>query len=506
MTSYPRQSEMQRQGSALRAQLHGLRCGLKPKPPHNGASLLELERQAAAWAQMLADLIVAIALIASHGLDSVRRRAAEAARARHTASGQEGRLLSKGWKQVTIRLHFGRELQLWTPYYRVDTGHTSDGAPKGRGQAGAGCYPVLEQLGVQHRVTPALTEHIARQAILCSSYQEAVENLERHGVKIPMTTFIPVAVQMGQRALDRRDAELQAACLRPLPATTALAGRRVQVSIDGGRAKTRQTQDTRPIGRNGRRPVDYSWREPRVVTVHVFDDDGQMCSDVLYEVCIDHADGVLKMLTGLLRMLGAHKAAEVVFISDGASWIWQRLDKVVKDSGICPNRVRYILDFYHAAEHIHDALKACKDVGEEERKAEFGRMKGLLLNEEWGAEMVIAELKARARGRRAKPINKEIRFLSTYIEHMEYFKHRKASRPIGSGVVESAVRRVINLRFKSASMAWREDNLEPLLYLRAILKAGHWERFILADVHNRHWVDPDIFRKSIDEYEKRKAA
>ena len=65
---------------------------------------------------------------------------------------------------------------------------------------------------------------------------------------------------------------------------------------------------------------------------------------------------------------------------------------------------------------------------------------------------------------------------------------RAQALPIGSGVVESAVRRVVNLRFKSASMFWREDHLEPLLALRALLKSGRWEDFIQAEQQNRFWL------------------
>jgi hypothetical protein len=47
--------------------------------------------------------------------------------------------------------------------------------------------------------------------------------------------------------------------------------------------------------------------------------------------------------------------------------------------------------------------------------------------------------------------------------------------PIGSGAIESAVRRVINLRVKSNSTYWLRENAETMIRLRAWLKAGRAE-------------------------------
>jgi hypothetical protein len=44
--------------------------------------------------------------------------------------------------------------------------------------------------------------------------------------------------------------------------------------------------------------------------------------------------------------------------------------------------------------------------------------------------------------------------------------------PIGSGAIESAVRRVINLRVKSNGMYWLRENAETMIRLRSWIKAG----------------------------------
>jgi hypothetical protein len=51
---------------------------------------------------------------------------------------------------------------------------------------------------------------------------------------------------------------------------------------------------------------------------------------------------------------------------------------------------------------------------------------------------------------------------------------------IGSGQVESAARRVINLRFKAPGSFWTETTLSGLMYLRAAFKAGRWDAVMMG--------------------------
>ena len=87
-------------------------------------------------------------------------------------------------------------------------------------------------------------------------------------------------------------------------------------------------------------------------------------------------------------------------------------------------------------------------------------------------------------------VNKEIDYLTKHVDHVNYADLRAAHLPIGSGVVESAAKCVINLRFKSASQCWREGHLEELMYLRAIVKSGRWDDAMRAQLEGRHFLVP----------------
>lgn len=59
-------------------------------------------------------------------------------------------------------------------------------------------------------------------------------------------------------------------------------------------------------------------------------------------------------------------------------------------------------------------------------------------------------------------------------EHLDYATFRRRKLPIGSGALESAIRRVINLRMKGNSLFWKEGNAEGMLVLRGLVLSRRW--------------------------------
>ena len=58
---------------------------------------------------------------------------------------------------------------------------------------------------------------------------------------------------------------------------------------------------------------------------------------------------------------------------------------------------------------------------------------------------------------------------------LAYDQFRRQGVPLGSGAVESAIRRVINLRLKGPGLMWLAENAEGALVLRAAAVTGRWE-------------------------------
>lgn len=469
-------------------------AALRGPYPRGPEEMLEVEATRRAVGRDLADSLIVRDIVRAHLDEALVREAVAEGRERLTEERGVRYVKNPGDRRVTILLPGGLKLRLWTPYLRP-TRKGMRGRPRGngkRGKGGAGSYPVLERLGIVARVTPLTCSMICRQTVLCSSYEETLEQVRRDGLEIDDTTLVRVAVATGAKALGLRDLALADARAVPLPEESPVAGRRIRLSVDGGRARTRKKRKYARKGKNGRRPFTLEWKEPRVMTLDVLDEQGEMDRSwkPIYETSLGDADEVFALMVGLLRLIGANQAAQVVFVSDGAEWIWNRVDQLFKEAEIPPDRVRLVLDYYHGTEHISDALQACKNLKTKERNALFEDLRRLLLRP-GGAQRVIDRLRKLARGRRGTKVNKEIRYLEGHLDHMRYAELRAEKVPIGSGVVESAVRRVLNLRFKAASICWKPGHLGPLLYLRAILKAGRWDDFMRARLQGRHWLSSE---------------
>ena len=462
------------------------------RPVTNGEEFLAFERAAEALGREVSDRLVEAKILDAHVDRDARRVAGKEARARFREAGELRRIDNMGPRPASVRLSGGKVLRVKTPYYRPSRKGLVGRPRTKRGPDGSGCYPVLERLGIRDGVTPLTRSKISRQIVQCGSYAEAVDQLRSDGLELDVSTLVRVAVATGSAALERRDAEVARALEAPLPERSLVEGKRVRVSVDGGRSRTRNTHTERRKRKNGRRAFEVPWREPRLITIDVLTDEGKLDPEIppIYEADLGSADRLFDLLAGLLRMLGAHKAAEIVFVSDGADWIWDRVERLIERAGLIPERVHKILDFYHASEHISDALKACKNLSDKERRAKHKALCRTLLEPD-GIDEVIRELSALARGRRGKQVNKEIRYLKKHVAHMQYAAWKAMNVPIGSGVVESAIRRVINLRFKAASTFWREDNLAALLCLRCALKAGRWDALIIAHLRSRYWLTMD---------------
>src|SRR5207244_7714800 len=97
-----------------------------------------------------------------------------------------------------------------------------------------------------------------------------------------------------------------------------------------------------------------------------------------------------------------------------------------------------------------------------------------------GVEVVQEALRTLATTCRNKAITRALGYVETHAQRMRYVTLEARKLPIGSGQVESAVRRVVNLRFKAPGSFWRETTVSGLMHLRAAFKAGRWDEIMIG--------------------------
>lgn len=107
-------------------------------------------------------------------------------------------------------------------------------------------------------------------------------------------------------------------------------------------------------------------------------------------------------------------------------------------------------------------------------KVDFNYFKDLLFS---GKITKIAdEVKSLLKVRSTSKIMKKLKsYFVSNESRMQYATNRAKKYPIGSGVIESAIRRVINMRVESPGSFWKLGYAETVIYLRAQLLYGRWK-------------------------------
>jgi hypothetical protein len=354
-------------------------------------------------------------------------------------------------------------------------------ADKEKSERVVGLYPELAVLGFGKGCSPALQYKVARLVALSPSIEIARQELRREGIELDKKTVRRIAEQLGCQLLELRRRELFQWRAGLLPAGREFAGRRVAVQIDGGRTRLREAKKgkrNRRRKKGAREKFDTPWREPKALIIFEFDEHGKMVKkerQPLIDGTFLGPDHLVELVAFHLHRLGVADAESVVFISDGARWIWDRLEWIEDKAGLDPSRTTHVLDFCHAAHHISLALEALGLEGGK-RRAMYVRLRKLLHQSRY--EEVLSELIRLAYGRPIEDkVWPEIRYLRRHGDagHLQYKTFRRRGLPCGSGAIESTIRRVINLRLKGNSIYWLQQNAEGIFAIRALLLCDRWE-------------------------------
>lgn len=300
---------------------------------------------------------------------------------------------------------------------------------------------------------------------MLSSFEEVSDLFEDRGISVGVNTVRNIAKQFAFRArtANRIDG---------IELPERLDGRRVVISTDGGRIRIRKDKRG-PKTPKGRSRYRTDWREPKLLIIYVVDEQGKAdrCFLPYIEATLNGPDAVFGMISYYLKKLAIDRAEQVMFIADGARWIWTRFKELAKNLNL-GGRIYQLVDFYHAVEHLGKVAELKKSWKPSERKRWVRKHRQLLLKGQ--IDQVIESIKSICQGRISKQLNRERNYFIRNKDRMRYSEICKQKLPIGSGAVESAIRRVINLRLKGASIYWLKETAEAMLMLRSYYKAGRW--------------------------------
>lgn len=321
--------------------------------------------------------------------------------------------------------------------------------------------------GCLKNATPMYYSQVSIMSVLCPSFEVSKALLDKLNIKAAYNRIRALSEQLGTNCLEDRVGNI-------LDENESLAGKRVVISVDGGRTRVRDNIE----GTGAYPKYGTPWKEPKLLVISTIGGDGKTPKGVLpiYDSVLGNCDKCFELMAKYLRKLEIEKAREVQFVADGATWIWNRAKQMLLGLGVEKEKVTETVDYYHAVEHLTGLVDSFPAKVKREQGAKlFVKFKQYLWNgETWKIIDAVKNMKVRA----TKKVMGKLTYFLKNEKRMRYGCFRAKKQLCGSGIVESAIRRVINMRFKCPSSFWDIKNLEPLIYLRSALLSNRWDILI----------------------------
>ncbi len=324
--------------------------------------------------------------------------------------------------------------------------------------AGWGFSPLDKELGLlpQSPLLPRVAEALVR---LCAwmPFAKAEELLaDLSGATVSRSTARRQALAAGA-ALVAAETAAAEWIIAEAPEQTAPAAAHQQVSIDGAMVPLRAGE----------------WAEVKTIAIGTVSagSDGEPRATKLsyFSRLADHIT-FTRLATLETHRRGTERAQRLTAVTDGAEWIQECLDVQ------CPTATR-VIDWGHSSGYVGAAARALFDDDAEQADWRQAQLQELRYGR---PEAVIEELCRQltalpAATETAEAVSGSLLYLARRLDQIQYACFRAHGLPIGSGIVESANKLVVEARLKGAGMRWRRTNVDPMLALRnAVCSEGRW--------------------------------
>ena len=349
--------------------------------------------------------------------------------------------------------------------------------------SGQGWAPLDERLGIKRGHTPGcqyfLSQFAARQAH-AEGVRQFHEVFRADGGELLSEKKAFTMVQEVTEGLERQrqqevDNYLQTAAG---PELHEPIGGTVAVCIDAGKMPVRGKER---VDDAGKKRYEREYRDAKVAVVAAAEWDAeeqeaQCSSKPSYVAASEHADQFFPRIeVELKRRCREGEARQLVVLADGAGWIWDRAGTLAE--GV--PQVWYILDFWHACEHLAEASRSVYGEGSKQAEECFQRWRTMLRGSRVGE--VIEDLEQLRDGvglsaRQRHEVQGEINYLRSNQGRMDYRRYRRERLPIGSGTVESTCKNMVGARLKGSGMIWSLGGAQGMLQLCTSVKSGRFKR------------------------------
>jgi hypothetical protein len=215
-----------------------------------------------------------------------------------------------------------------------------------------------------------------------------------------------------------------------------------------------------PGKRKGKRPRD--WKEMRLVAARAKDS-----AVTVYAAGFTSVEETGRRWGHCAREAGWGVNSLIHTLGDGADWIRLQSREVFGKQG------SFLCDFYHVSEYLGTAAVPCAgSKAQPWRKTQQKRLRRGAFQKV--IETLEEHLEPVGMPEEETPVRNGHRYLTNRTECLDYPRAIQLGLPIGSGMIESGHRHVLQARLKKAGTAWLEDHADQIAHLRVMRTNGHW--------------------------------
>lgn len=315
--------------------------------------------------------------------------------------------------------------------------------------------PLPPRLGVFPRGRSRRLERVLTDFGCEQSFARAAQSVwEHYGFQIGASTVRATTLEQAHRAQQQGEAQYR----QPFRVLPAQGAEHVIAQADGSMICTVEAGR-----RKSQRPRKYE--EIRLVAAQAKDS-----ATTVYAATFEDVDQVGRRWGHCTRQAGWGLNSRIHTLGDGAEWIQLQSREVFGSQG------RFLCDFYHVSEYLGAAAPTCRSHNPDQwRRTQQARLR------RGAAAKVIdalaAHLEAPDTPEEESPVRSAHRYLRNRTEHLDYPGALALGLPIGSGLIESGHRHVLQTRFKKAGAAWLKHHAKQLAQLRVLRANGNWKTF-----------------------------
>ena len=285
------------------------------------------------------------------------------------------------------------------------------------------------------------------------SFVRATQSVREHyGIEIGASSIRAATLEHAGRAR----ATMCEAYEKPFRVVPAVGAEFVIAQADGTLIRT-----VEPGPRKGPRPRD--WKEMRLVAAQAKDS-----TTAVYGASFGSVEETGRRWGHCTRWAGWGSNSQIHVVGDGAGWIDRQRQEVFQGQG------SFLCDFFHVSEYLGAAAITCRPSQPEQwRRTQQDRLKRGVVAKVLGALDLCLEPEGTPK--EDAPVSNCHRYLSNRLGSLDYPRALALGLPIGSGLIESGHRHVLQARLKKPGIAWLRDNADQIAHLR-VLRANHqWD-------------------------------